>query len=185
MIRRRQGAGTFVVGQVSVLKSGLEILESVETMAARLGLEVSVSSLRIDRMYADEELAEGLKVPKATRLISVQRVIRADDRPVAYLIDTLPENFLKPEDLPEDFNGSVLDFLLARGTPLTISRAEISAAGATADVARALEIQREDVLLKFTSQLFIADGSIVDYSVSNFIPGYFNFHIIRRVDTSQ
>ena len=27
----------------------------------------------------------------------------------------------------------------------------------------------------------IADGSVVDYSVSNFIPGYFNFHVIRRV----
>jgi GntR family transcriptional regulator len=64
---------------------------------------------------------------------------------------------------------------------LTISRAAISAAGATADVARALEIQREDVLLKFTSQLFVADGSVVDYTVSNFIPGYFNFHVIRRV----
>jgi GntR family transcriptional regulator len=108
-------------------------------------------------------------------------VIRADGRPVAYLVDTLPEEFLKPEDLPRNFNGSILDFLIARGSPLTISRAAISAAGATADVARALEIQREDVLLRFTSQLYVADGSVVDYSVSNFIPGYFNFHVIRRV----
>jgi GntR family transcriptional regulator len=99
-------------------------------------------------------------------------------------VDTLPEEVLKPEDLPRDFSGSVLDFLIARGLPLTTSRAEISATGATAEVARALEIQREDVLLKFTSQLYIANGSIVDYSVSNFIPGYFNFHVIRRVGTA-
>ena len=181
MIRRRQGAGTFVVGQVSVLESGLEILESLDTMAKRLNLEVTVSDLHIDRLYADEELSEGLKLPQASRLVRVQRVIRADGRPVAYLTDTLPEEYLSPENLPDDFNGSVLDLLLARGTPLTLSRAAISAAGATADVARALEIQREDVLLKFTSQLFTADGSVVDYTVSNFIPGYFNFHIIRRI----
>jgi len=181
MIRRRQGAGTFVVGQVSVLNSGLEVLESLETMARRLNLEVTVSDLRIERLYADQELADGLKMPLASRLISIRRVIRADGHPVAYLTDTLPEEFLRPEDLPRNFNGSVLDFLIARGSPLTISRTAISATGATADVARVLEIQREDVLLKFTSQLFVADGSVVDYTVSNFIPGYFNFHVIRRV----
>lgn len=185
LIRRRQGAGTFVVGQMPVLDSGLEVLESVETIARRLNLAVTVSDLRIEKLYADQELANGLKMPLATRLISVRRVIRADSRPVAYLVDTLPEQFLKPEDLPRSFNGSVLDFLVARGTPLTISRAAISATGATAEVARALEIQREDVLLKFTSQLYLADGSIVDYSVSNFIPGYFNFHVIRRVGSSN
>ena len=184
MIRRRQGAGTFVVGQVSVLDSGLEMLESLETMARRLNLEITVSDLRIERLYADQELADGLKMPLASRLISIRRVIRANGHPVAYLVDTLPEEFLNPEDLPRSFNGSVLDFLIARGSPLTISRTAISATGATADVARALEIQREDVLLKFTSQLFVADGSVVDYTVSNFIPGYFNFHVIRRVGNS-
>ena len=185
LIRRRQGAGTFVVGQVSVLDSGLEVLESLETMAHRLNLAVTVSDLHIDRTYADQELADGLKMPLASRLVSIRRVVRADGRPVAYLVDTLPEEFLKPEDLPRTFSGSVLDFLIARGTPLTISRAAISAAGATADVARALEIQREDVLLKFTSQLYVSDGSIVDYSVTNFIPGYFNFHVIRRVGSNK
>jgi GntR family transcriptional regulator len=181
LIRRRQGAGTFVVGQVPVLDSGLEVLESLETIARRLNLAVTVSDLHVDRVYADQELAEGLKLPLASRLVSIRRVIRADGRPVAYLVDTMPEQFLAPDDLPKNFNGSVLDFLVARGTPLTTSRAAISAIGATADVARVLEIQREDVLLKFTSQLYVSDGSVVDYSVSNFIPGYFNFHVIRRV----
>ena len=181
MIRRRQGAGTFVVGQVSVLDSGMEVLESLDTMAQRLNLEITVSDLRIEKLYANQEQADGLKTPLASRLISVRRVIRADGHPVAYLEDTLPEEFLDPEDLPSDFNGSVLDFLIAHDTPLTISRTAISATGATADVARALEIQRDDVLLKFTSQLYVADGSVVDYTVSNFIPGYFNFHVIRRI----
>jgi GntR family transcriptional regulator len=185
LIRRRQGAGTFVVGQVPVLDSGLEVLESLETMARRLNLAVTVSDLQVERVYADQDLAEGLKLPLASRLVSIRRVIRAEGRPVAYLIDTLPEEFLKPEELPRSFNGSVLDFLIARGTPLTISRAAISAIGATADVARVLEIQREDVLLKFTSQLYLANGSVVDYTVSNFIPGYFNFHVIRRIGNGQ
>jgi GntR family transcriptional regulator len=181
LIRRRQGAGTFVVGKVPVIDSGLEILESLETMARRMDLKITVSDLSIEPIQADEETAKGLNVPDATRLTRVRRVIRADSRPVAYLIDILPEEILKPDDLPRQFSGSVLDYLLSSRVDLRLSRAAISATNAPADVAKALEIQRGDVLLQFVSQLYDVTGSVVDYSMSYFIPGYFNFHVNRRV----
>ncbi len=181
LIRRRQGSGTFVVGKVAVIDSGLEVLESLETMAKRLGLEVSVSDLSVEAAAADEEVATALNVSLGTSLTRVRRVIRADGRPVAYLVDILPEGILNSKDLPVDFHGSVLDFLLGRGDSLTSSRANVSAIGATAEVAKALEIQRGDVLLHFYSQLFDANAKVVDYSLSYFIPGYFHFHVVRRV----
>ena len=181
LIRRRQGAGTFVVGQMSVLESGLEVLESVDTMASRLGMQVTVSDLELEHCLAEQADAEGLNVPLASRLTRIQRVIRADGRPVAYLVDTLPEDILREEDLPASFNGSVLDFLLARGEGLTTARANISAIGAPTEVAKALEIQRGDVLLHFNSQVFDSAGRVVTFSFSYFIPGYFNFHVVRRV----
>lgn len=181
LIRRRQGSGTFVVGKVAVLDSGLEVLESLETMAKRLGLEVSVSNLSIEETKADAEVATALDVSEGAKLTRVRRVIRADGRPVAYLVDTLLEETLHLKDMPSDFHGSVLDFLLARGDSLGSSRANISAIGATAEVAKALEIQRGDVLLHFYSQLFDSSGKPVDYSLSYFIPGYFHFHVVRRV----
>lgn len=181
LIRRRQGSGTFVVGRIQALDSGLEILESLETMAKRLGLEVSVSDLNIESVAADAELAEALNVPAGTPLTRVRRVVRTDSRPVAYLVDTLPQDSLHIDDLPADFHGSVLDFLLARGDSVTSSRANVSAIGGTAEVAKALEVQRGDVLLHFYSQLFDDHGKVVDYSLSYFIPGYFHFHVVRRV----
>lgn len=181
LIRRRQGSGTFVVGKVAVLDSGLEVLESLETMAKRLGLEVSVSNLSIEETKADAEVATALDVSEGAKLTRVRRVIRADGRPVAYLVDTLLEETLHLKDMPSDFHGSVLDFLLARGDSLASSRANISAIGATAEVAKALEIQRGDVLLHFYSQLFDSSNKPVDYSLSYFIPGYFHFHVVRRV----
>jgi GntR family transcriptional regulator len=36
-------------------------------------------------------------------------------------------------------------------------------------------------LLHFYSQLFDERGKVVDYSLSYFIPGYFHFHVVRRV----
>jgi GntR family transcriptional regulator len=185
VIRRRQGSGTFVVGPVSVIDAGLEILESLETMADRLGLEVSVSDLNVDTFAATQEYARGLNVNSGTRLTRVRRVMREENRPVAYLVDTLPEDVLKPDQLPANFKGSVLDFLLDRGDKLTVSRAAVSACGAVADVAKPLEIQRGDVLLYFSSQLFNVTGKIVDYSTSYFIPGYFNFYVNRRVNAGS
>jgi GntR family transcriptional regulator len=181
LIRRRQGSGTFVVGQMPVLEAGLELLESLETMADRLGLEITVSDLHVDSITADDEHAQGLGLPLGTRLTRVRRVMREESRPVAYLVDTLPEEVLKPEQLSPHFKGSVLDFLLTRGDQLTVSKAAISAIGAPADVAKALQIQRGDVLLQFVSKLYHSGGKVLDYSFSYFIPGYFHFHVVRRV----
>jgi len=181
LIRRRQGSGTFVVGQMPVIEAGLEVLESIETMAERLGLEVSVSDLHIETIVADEGNARDLEIPPGTRLTRIRRVMREETRPVAYLVDTLPEGVLRPDQLPAHFKGSVLDFLLRRGDPLTVSKAAISAIGAPADVAKVLQIQRGDVLLEFVSKLYHSGGKVLDYSSSYFIPGYFHFHVVRRV----
>jgi GntR family transcriptional regulator len=181
LIRRRQGSGTYVVGKVPVIETGLEVLESLETMARRMNLEVAVSDLQIEETEADKEMAANLKVAEGARLTRIRRVMRADRRPAAYLVDVLPESILVPEDLPSGFSGSVLDFLIQRGDKLGISRAVIGATNASADVAKPLEIQRDDVLLKFESQLFDIRNTVVDYSVSYFIPGYFNFHVNRRI----
>jgi len=181
LIRRRQGSGTYVVGKIPVIEAGLEVLESLDTMARRMNLEIKVSDLHVEQVQADKDVARGLDVPEGSSLTRVRRVMRADGRPAAYLIDTLPETILKPGDLPNDFGGSILDYLIGRGDKFGFSRAAISATNAPADVAKPLEIQRDDVLLQFVSQLYDTNGKVVDYSVSYFIPGYFRFHVNRRV----
>lgn len=182
LIRRKQGAGTFVVGQSQVITSGLEVLESIELLARRINLDVSMGEWHVEERKADPVQAEHLQVPEGTDLINVERVIIADHRPVAYLVDLLPCEYLRLEDLNENFTGSVLDLILKRGTPLLAkSRTEIRAVAASADIARALQIQRGDVLLLFVAYLYAVDGSVVDYSLSFFLPGYFRFHVVRKV----
>src|SRR5512141_3080984 len=95
-IRRRPGSGTYVVGKFEVIDAGLEVLESIETMARRMNLEVSVSDLHVEQVNADAKIAENLCVDEGKHITRYRRVIRADGRPVAYLIDSLPEEILKP-----------------------------------------------------------------------------------------
>ena len=184
LIRRRQGSGTYVVGKFEVIDAGLEVLESIDTMARRMNLQVSVSDLHVEKVDADHKTSEGLCVEEGIKVTRVRRVIRADGRPVAYLIDSLPVEILNPDDLLAEFRGSVLDFLIGSGSDLQFSRAAIGATNASAEVAKPLEIQRDDVLLQFESQLYDSKGKVLDYSVSYFIPGYFHFHVNRRVGKS-
>lgn len=182
LIRRRQGAGTYVNHPPSVIESGLEILESLETMAERSGLQVAMGELRVESRAATEDEISQMGLPSHSDLTQISRVMHAEGRPVAYLVDLVPVDILTPEELSGDFTGSVLDLLLHRGEPdLVSSRCEINAVTASHHVARALGIQRGDVLLWFGATLYNSTGRVVDYSFSYFLPGYFRFHVVRRV----
>ncbi|MBI9050075.1 MAG: GntR family transcriptional regulator [Anaerolineaceae bacterium] len=183
LIRRRQGVGTFLVGNPQVMETGLEVLQSIENIAGKSDLDVSMGALNITRKQADTEFAESLKIIVGSEVVQVERVIHVKSRPVAYLIDVLPADVLSETDLNEGFTGSVLDFLLKRGVPaLSNSYTEIGSVPAPTNVAKCLEIQRGDVLTFFKALLYDDVGNIVDYSMSYFIPGYFRFHVVRRVE---
>jgi len=183
LIRRQQGVGTFVTRPSQVIESGLEMLESIERMAERIGLPVSMGTVEIQICLADDDVAQRLQLEVGSETLCVSRVIWAQDRPVAYLVDTLPPDVLPPERMTADFTGSVLDLLLKHGDPpLGDSLCEIAAIAASPEVARALHIQRGDSLMMFKAMLYATDGTPIDYSFSYFLPGYFKFHVVRRVE---
>ena len=181
LIRRRQGAGTFTVSQEPMVENGLEVLESPDAIMERMGLKIIPGVAAISRILADEEYAAVLGVPLRRPLVRISRILRSDTRPVAYLVSTLSEEILRPEELSNNFSGSVLDFLIRRGDPLTISRDEIHIAKASVEVAAALEIQGGEALLLFRTKLYTNAAKVIDYSSNYFLPDYFNFHIIRRM----
>ena len=182
LIRRRQGVGTFVLRPSHVLESGLEVLESIETLARRTGLKVAFGELKVYHRSASDEEIQALGLKPGDHVVSVARVILAEDRPVAFLVDILPDDIITVEELTAGFSGSVLDLLLQRGyPPLINSHCEIAAVAVSPDVARTLNIQRGDALLRFKSRLFALDGRAVAYSFSYFLPGYFRFHVVRQL----
>jgi GntR family transcriptional regulator len=185
LLLRRQGVGTFVVRPTQVLESGLEVLESIETLAKRTGLPVSSGKIDLELRRATSEECDALGLEPGCPVVSVSRVILAEERPVAYLVDILPEDMLSPREVNQDFSGSVLDLLLERGEPqLVNAHCEIAAVAANSTISRALQIQRGDAILKFSSRVFALDGRVVDCTYSYFLPGYFRFHVVRELTTS-
>jgi GntR family transcriptional regulator len=183
LIVRWHGVGTFLTPGHPLMEAGLEELESLETLAGRLGVEIHMGECRIEERTATPVESELLKLDEGGTVLAVERVIVSGDLPIAYLIDVLPAGTLDPRVLREEFHGSVLDLLLRRpDQPLGHSRTEISAVAADRELTRWLSLAVGDPLLKLTAQLFARDGSVVDHSLSYFSPGHFRFHVNRRVN---
>ena len=181
-IHRRQGVGTFVIPPAHVIETGLEVLESIHTQAERMDLEVQVGPYYIIKKDVDQKSAEKLGIKEGDSVIEVSWVMETQGRPVAYLVDLLPADVLENFDLQKNFNGSVLDLLMSEhGPALSTSRTEISAIAAPSEIARPMGIQRGDVVLFFEATLYTSEGRIIDYSHSYYLPGYFKFHVVRRV----
>ena len=182
LLRRRQGIGTFVVGHTRFIETGLEVLESIETMAQRIQLDVTMDDLSITQLQDEKQTDHKAETTAEASFVRVARVIRAEKRPVAYLIDILPINLLTTDELQNGFTGSVLDLLIKRGSPrLANSKTEIHAIAASSEVAKSLEIQRGDVLLQLEAYLYTITGEVIDHSFSYFLPGYFHFHVVRSI----
>ena len=183
---RRHGVGTFVALPSPTLESGLEVLESVDSLARRMGLVTELADLEFVERPATPEEQRELLLPagETAQVWAITRVITVMGRPVAHLLDVVPLVYLCREELSDAFQGSVLDLILQRGTPVLLnSRTEMMAESADAALAAHLKVQKGTALLKLVAQLYSCDERVVSYSISYFVPGYFKFHIVRRVST--
>lgn len=182
LLIRKQGSGTFKADSTGVFETGLEVLDSLETLAARLDLIVSMGELQIEQITADDELAQILNVSKDSIVVSISRVILVKGQPAAFLRDILPQDILPAGDLEEGFTGSVLDQLIRHANPMPDkSSTEIKVIPAPREVARSLGIQRGESLLMFGADLMDRNGRVIDHSFSWFLPGYFRFHVNRKI----
>ncbi len=180
-VARKPGVGTFVLGPHPVIETGLEVLESIETLAKRLSLHTRVADLSVLKRGADDRECAALGISTGAPMVDISRTIYAGNLPVAYLTDVLPDDVVTQEEM-ENFGGSVLDLLLRReNPPLGQSRTAITAESADGTLARHLSIQRGTPLLHFEAVLYSQTGRALDHSQSHFVPGYFKFHVVRKV----
>lgn len=182
VIVRKHGVGTFVAPPQPVIDAGLEELESLETLAQRIGLETQMGKVAIEERAPLPAEAERLQLTPQDQVLSVARVMLTGKRPVAYLVDIVPVSYLSRQDLGDAFNGSILDLWLHKKQPvLSHSRTDIVPEAADEVIAHKLRLDPGDILLKLEAQLFARDGKVVDYSLSYFVPGHFHFHVVRRI----
>lgn len=183
-IDRRQGVGTFVLAQSDTLliESGLESLESLDSLARRKGLNVSDRNQVIRESTASQQVADALQIAAGDPVVEVVRTKVTKNRPVAHIIDIIPTTVATVEELQEGFRGSVLDFLLERGNPLlAYARARIIPTSAGQDLGKKLDVSPKTHLLLIEETLYSVNNEPIGFAENYFIPGFFGFEVIRRI----
>lgn len=184
VILRRHGVGTFVNKNEHILDSGLEHLESINTLADRLGIEIMMSELNIVEREPDPLECEILKLDHHSNVIEVTRLIQTSKEPIAFLIDILPIDILTRGELDCDFSGSVLDILLkSQNCHISHASTDITAQKPLdPNISKKLKLKTSDIVLQFESMLYSTDGRKIDHSYSYFVPGYFKFNVVRKIE---
>jgi GntR family transcriptional regulator len=183
-IARKRGVGTFVQSLPLMIPSGLETLESLDQIAAKIDLEIRTDRIEIEEFLVDNhpELIKKLALSSGDRVTRVSRIKLAGKQPVAYIEDTVPAKFVSMDELCAGFKASVLDFLQNRGNPQPDhAQADIRAVTANGKMASRLEQAPGTALLLLEEVLYSIEGTPIDFSRNYFIPGYLTFHVIRRI----
>jgi DNA-binding GntR family transcriptional regulator len=180
LLIRKPGLGTFVATN-NRLESGIEILESVTTMAKRQGLMPGFANLQIEEIFADSYIAENLQIPIQTKVINVNRAILVNNERVSYQEDYIHPKWLEKADIDDSFAGSVLD-VLQKNHRASIDRAitEFTAVLPTPKIQEMLEIKKNSPLITLKETLYSLDGSVMCYSDNFFIPGRIYWQVVRR-----
>jgi GntR family transcriptional regulator len=181
LITRRRGLGTFVNAPANQIDSGLEQLESVDSLARRMGLICTTEDLDIQEQPAGPDLAVKLDIQPGDTVITVGRTKVANGKVVAYMYDVLPDWVTNVAALRAGFKGSVLDFLLEQHVPLAFAWTSIVATRADHEVSPRLRVKPSTVLLLLEEITHTQDNRIAGYSQNYFLPSFFKFHLIRRI----
>ncbi|MBC7258457.1 MAG: GntR family transcriptional regulator [Chloroflexi bacterium] len=185
LITRRRGLGTFINAPAPLIDSGLEQLESLDSLARRMGLVCTTEDLEIREEPATPELASRLGIAAGDKVITVGRTKVTNGVIAAYMYDVLPAWVTDVATLRASFKGSVLDYLLERGVPLSFAWTNIIATRADSSVAAKLHVKPSTVLLLLEEVSYTQENQIVGYSQNYFLPTVFKFHLIRRIAPSR
>ena len=181
VIRRKQGIGTLICDTKNLIRSTLDINESVSEMITGKGMKPGSKDTRIEIVRAGEELAEKLNLKPNDSVISLTRIRTADGIPVAHTIDFLP-SALVPETFAHEFKeGSLYTYMEEKlGLELTNSMLQIEPIKAPKSIAQALDIELGSLLMLLKQTDTNTTNEPILYSEEYFVVDRFEFTVYRR-----
>jgi GntR family transcriptional regulator len=179
LIVRRHGLGTFVA-RSEPLRSGLEKLESILSLANSQGLPTEVRNLTTEEGTAGETVSAQLQIALGSPVTIVRRTIMVAGTPISWMEDFVATSCLKPAEIDASFNGSVLDFLRQKQN-LRIEKAvaDITAVLASRVLAQLLEVPPGAALVLIEETMVGPNGAPIDYAHNYSVPGRLGVRVIR------
>lgn len=125
IIATKHGTGRFLVAIPGDFNIDLSVLQSVTEMLAGYGIEAVNQLLNIEKISDNHEIAERLNLQPGEPAIAISRVRYAENIPIIYSIDYIPETLLPTPWNEETFKGSLFSFIEHCGIVLDHSQVVI------------------------------------------------------------
>ena len=164
-IRSVRGKGLYVSNPTLATDNGS--LLGFDEQVQRLGMTPSKKVLCAEIVSASTVVAKMLKVEVGVPLVSLERLLSANDVPVAIVVTYLPHH-LCPGLLAHDLASGSLFATLRQVYGLQLAGAEsiIQTVLATQDQARLLQVRRPTALLSREQVTYLKDGTVIEFSRS-------------------
>lgn len=187
IIYKIQGKGTFLKRNPIHLQSGLERLESIHGMTAQFGYKPRTEWLGIDQSLPNVHMMEELSLSPQDPVITFRRVKLADDKIIAYCVDTIPRKVLQPalkglDDLPSESElDSVFGYLEQKlGIVIEQAVSEIVPIHAPRELREKYGLSRDQLFTLLHQIHYDQEGRALIYSMDYFNKEYMRFKVNRQ-----
>ena len=181
LIRKSRGRGTFVMERAIVKDMSRNF--GITEMISQAGYTPGTRDFKISADKASKTLAEKLDIPEESALVVIERVRTANDTPIVWTRDIMPQEYLG-DWMPTNSNlkGVSLYECLQRYTNIRIvdGVASFSPVQATREIAEKLSIPRNTLLLLIEQVDHDQNQRPVLYSAEYHLTDKFNFIIHRK-----
>ena len=176
----RHGVGTFVIRDPKTMKHNLAILDSTTDIIQSHGYTAGTKSSEYKTARVWDDVAKSLNAADGSSVLYIGRVRTADDRPLVFVEDFIPDNGEILEAYDKQVNKSLFAILNNLGKTATFANCSISAVISDARTNEKLELLKPTPLLLLKQTHYTAKGVPVVYSESYFLSEKFEFSILRR-----
>lgn len=182
-IIKSQGVGTFVSKPIPRFKKGIEELFSVTDTIKNEGFTPGTKGLKVAKEKADKRLALKMNLKanniENNKILKLQRIRTADDKPVVYCIDYL-NSHLFPIEIEDDFSNSLFD-LLENKYDLEIKYAVTEIIPVTANdfLMEKLDVKKHSPILLLEQMHYDKQERLFLYSKNYFRSDQFQFKVLR------
>ncbi|MFC2024189.1 GntR family transcriptional regulator [Chloroflexota bacterium] len=180
-IVKRHGIGTFVTSRVPLARNPLEIDFGVTEIIESTGMNAGLAKIEVNREKASIPISGKLKVDNGSSVSVIKRVRTADDRPVVYSLDYIPEAALGKVNIPLTFSGSLYEFFEEKlDQKVDHGIAQVIPALASGEISRDLDIAHNSPILLVDQVDYSIRNVPILYSQEYWRSDVFAFTIFRR-----
>jgi GntR family transcriptional regulator len=181
LIRKRRGLGTFVLERAIIKDMSQNF--GITEMISQAGYIPGTRDFDIYLAPASKTVAEKLAIPNESNLVVIDRVRTANDTPVVWTRDIMPQDYLGSwMPTVDELDGTSLYDCLERFANIRIidGIASFKPVQANKEIAEKLNIQRNDLLLLIDQVDSDLNRRPVLYSSEYHLTDKFKFIIQRK-----